>query len=242
MSHAVIFVITKNSALSVQNATLLSQLLATTTQPVRPTTVVPATVDKMRRFLQDPNVGAVSPMISTAEHKLLAAFDNDGNDLLYELCTEANKSQEISQSLEDAKILIMPIASIVREFCKSDGATKIWVQKPLMGSYDAKLAQRLADDGLQICTIDPEIEKFADIAAVRAAALYDLDQEAHKEVAKFWRILSPEFERTGVQKALINHCLSALILQRDKNDHMPQAIGLSSLYMQAILTWATGTY
>lgn len=188
---------------------------------------VACTVRDIREILQDPDAPALPNIIQQAERRLFVGFDTESNSFLGQLYENINESHSLCQQMAASKTVVMPVSKLVGQFCRDNHLDRLWIQRPIMGTYDAKLAENLLEDGLEICFIDPSIEKLSGMVAVRAAALYDLDGEAHQEVQKFWETLRQEFAQARVQAALINCGLSALVEQREESDTTPEAINIS---------------
>ena len=246
MVYDAIFVITqhretaKKIGLNLHQAIMQAKLSGITNHHFA--TFVTSAISDIRKILQNPNAPTLPDMVQQSVRRLFVGFDTEADAFLRQLYSNVNESDSLSQQMADSKTVIMPISKLVGQFCKDHRLTRLWVQRPIMGTYDDKLTTHLLEDGLEICCINPEVEKFADMAAVRAAVLYDLDHEAHKEVRQFWQTLREEFTHNKVQGALINNGFSALVEQRDPSDTTPEAVDLGKLYTQAILTWASGTY
>lgn len=195
-------------------------------------------VEEMRALLNDANTKPLPEFIRKTERKLFVAFDSEGNDLLAEIAVAIKQSPEMIKWAQKNRVEVMQMSEIVTDYCREHNLTRIWVQKPLIGSFDMKLNQRLEDAGLEICCLDETVEKYSDMRAVRATTLDDMDPgTGMPEAEKFWAILDPEFERLSVQAAFIRSSMFVLVDQREKSGKQPVAHDTDLMYADAVLTW-----
>lgn len=227
---------------AMQAGTALNEMIVTSKAAGNTNGVMVATcglsVQEMRDLLNRSDAPPLPDFIQQTERKLIVTFDSEGSDLLAEISATIQHSPELTRWAQSIRLEILQMSEVVLRHCRQHQLTKVWLQPPVTGGFDPNLGQRLAAAGLETCQIDPMVEKYAGMRAIRAACKEELSPGSGvSEAAKFWSILDPEFEKLSVQAAFTTGALVVLVNQRQSSGKQPAALDTDLMYADAVLTW-----